>query len=182
MPFVRPQGVRCRLAWGVALALLLLCMPGHADTSDMDTVKAGFVLNFIRFAKWPESAPRGEELRVCGLGARALDGKLADMRGRPARDQRIEVLEGAREAQWRDCQVLFIPASESDRVSAILRALNSTPVLTVSDAPGFAQAGGMIGLKQRGGRIRFDVNLAAIRRAGLDLSSQPLKLADEVLQ
>lgn len=40
----------------------------------------------------------------------------------------------------------------------------------------------MIVLKQRGGRIRFDVNLAAARRAGLNLNSQMLKLADEVRQ
>lgn len=62
----------------------------------------------------------------------------------------------------------------------MLRALGQTPVLTVSDAPGFVQAGGMIGLKLRGGRIGFDINHGAARATGLVLSSQLLKLADEV--
>jgi hypothetical protein len=53
--------------------------------------------------------------------------------------------------------------------------------LTISDTPGFVQAGGIIELKLRAGRIRFDINQGAARQVGLKLSSQLLKLADEVL-
>lgn len=90
--------------------------------------------------------------------------------------------QGARPEEWRGCHILFIPAEEAERVDGVLRAVALAPVLTVSDSPDFARSGGMIGLKQRGGRIRFDINLGAARRAGLNLSSRLLKLADEVLQ
>ena len=53
-------------------------------------------------------------------------------------------------------------------------------MLTISDVPDFAAQGGMIGLKLRADRVRFDINQGASRRAGLVLSSQLLKLADEV--
>jgi hypothetical protein len=56
-----------------------------------------------------------------------------------------------------------------------------TTFLTISDTPGFVQAGGIIELKLRAGRIRFDINQGAARQVGLKLSSQLLKLADEVL-
>ena len=74
-----------------------------------------------------------------------------------------------------------MPADDAARVDAVLRAVGQWPVLTVSDAPDFAAAGGIIGLRERTGRIRFDINQGAAKRAGLSLSSQLLRLADDVI-
>ena len=51
-----------------------------------------------------------------------------------------------------------------------------------ADSRDFLRQGGMISLNARGGRIRFEINLAAAREAGLTLSSHLLRLADAVLQ
>ena len=40
----------------------------------------------------------------------------------------------------------------------------------------------MIAMRVEGNRLRFDVNLAAVQRAGLVLSGQMVKLAGKVLQ
>jgi hypothetical protein len=52
--------------------------------------------------------------------------------------------------------------------------------LTVGDERGFVDEGGMIALRVVDGRVRFDVNVTAARRAGLRLSSQLLQLAMSV--
>ena len=168
--------------WCLALLLMLLSGPIHADTAAEDNVKAGFILNFAKFTEWPAAALAGGELRVCGLGAQPLSGKLSQLQGRQVQGREIKVRAPARPEEWRDCHVLFVPAGDEARVDALLRTLGQTAVLTVSDSAEFTQAGGMIGLKQRAGRIRFDINLAAARRVGLGLSSHLLKLADEVMQ
>jgi hypothetical protein len=53
-------------------------------------------------------------------------------------------------------------------------------VLTVSDASGFADRGGMIQFVLQSGKVRFEVNLAPASQAGLAFSSELLKVAVEV--
>jgi hypothetical protein len=53
----------------------------------------------------------------------------------------------------------------------------SLPTLTVGDYPEFLNEGGVVYLRMVGGRVRFEVNVAAARRSGLHLSSQLLRLA-----
>jgi hypothetical protein len=76
--------------------------------------------------------------------------------------------------------VLFISASEDARLKSILAALDKSSLLTVSDVADFTKRGGMIQFVMDGGRIRFEVNLAAARQAGLNLSSELLKVASSV--
>jgi hypothetical protein len=75
------------------------------------------------------------------------------------------------------CDILFISASERNRLRWILEQLRDAPVLTVSDMDHFAERGGMIHLTSQGKRIRFTINVAAIDRAKLKAASQLLRLA-----
>ena len=78
------------------------------------------------------------------------------------------------------CRIVFISSSEESHLKEVLAALDKTSVLTVSDIPGFSQRGGMIGFILDGDRVRFDVNLASAKEAGLTLSSELLKVATNV--
>jgi hypothetical protein len=53
-------------------------------------------------------------------------------------------------------------------------------VLTVSDDQKFLDQGGIVRLRQVDGRLRFDIDAGAARRAGLRISSQMLQLAATV--
>jgi hypothetical protein len=163
----------------VLLAATLLPGAGaRAGSLAEDSAKAGFILNFTKYAEWPGA---GGDLLVCSLNESPLSGKLEALQGRQVQGRSISVRTATRANEWRDCQVLFIAEDEAQLIDSVLRNVNQRAVLTVSDASGFAQAGGIIGLKLRAGRIRFDINQGAARQAGLKLSSQLLKLADEVL-
>jgi hypothetical protein len=165
----------------VLAILALLSASARSDTLTEDSVKAGFVLNFAKYTEWPTPALNGGELRVCGLGAQPLSGRLVQLQGRQVHGLETRVTLSPRPEEWRSCHILFIPSGEAQRAEALLRTLAQAPVLTVSDSSEFARAGGMIELKLRAGRIRFDINHGAARRVGLNFSSQLLKLADEVL-
>lgn len=173
-------------------ARLLLCtalaaaaLPGGsagAERVDEDILKAGFVLNFAKFTDWPAEALENGELRICSIGIEPLSGQLTALRGRHAKGKELNVRLGAPPSEWHRCHVLFMDAANHHFVLGTTRRLGLQAVLTVGDGDGFVQAGGMIGLKLQAGRIRFDVNLEAARRAGLVLSSRMLTLADQVLQ
>jgi hypothetical protein len=72
---------------------------------------------------------------------------------------------------------VFICDSETDRLPAILKSLESAPVLTVGEMTEFAERGGVICFKVEQDRIRLEINVAAAERSRLRISSQLLKLA-----
>jgi hypothetical protein len=78
------------------------------------------------------------------------------------------------------CHVLFVGSLEPARLEQILSRASAQPTLTIGDAEGFARRGGMINFTRRGSRLGFEINRGPVRRAGLNLSSQLLKLAELV--
>ena len=76
--------------------------------------------------------------------------------------------------------MLFISASEQDGLAGILDALAGLGVLTVGETEGFARRGGMIEMKVSGNKIRLELNVTAIRDAGLAVSSQLLNVSSVV--
>jgi hypothetical protein len=75
------------------------------------------------------------------------------------------------------CQMLFVAVDFSGAAFATL----AVPVLTVGDTADIVHSGGMIGFLMQGNRVRFIVNQDAVERAGLQISSQLLKVADKVI-
>jgi hypothetical protein len=74
---------------------------------------------------------------------------------------------------------MFFAAAQAERSSAAIEVLKALPILTVGDGAGFAQIG-IIGLYVESERVRFAINLDALERSGLHLSSQLLSLANVV--
>jgi hypothetical protein len=148
-------------------------------------VKAAYLYGFGRFVEWPADVPAAarDAFVVCVLGddpfGRDLDDVTAGavMKKRPVSIRRI-----SKPDESGPCHTLFISASEDVRMGKILEALGHRPMLTVSDAPRFAQRGGMIGFFLDGERVRFTVNLAAAQAAGLRLNSELLRVAATVIR
>jgi hypothetical protein len=172
------------LAGGLlALSVWLAHGQAQADPVSEQTVKAGFLYNFVKFTQWP-GAREGDRspIQICTPGAQPLDGQFSSLQGRFIGSRTVEIRNNVAASEWRSCLVLFITESDTNRMESAIRSLGNAPVLTVSDAPDFVQAGGMIGMRIDDSRVRFDVNLGAAQRAGLALNSQMVKLAGQVLR
>ena len=150
-----------------------------ADRLRGPLVKAAFLFNFARFTDWPAHAFQVPvtPVRFCVLGRDPFGAALDAIAAKAIRGRSIAVsrLGSAQEAAR--CHVLFISESEKRRLAEILASVRDLPVLTVADMAAFARSGGIINLKTVQNKIRFEVNLAAARRAGLRLSSRFLSLA-----
>lgn len=146
-------------------------------------VKAVFLFNFAQFVEW--QAPAAEDARravVIGILGDDPFGAVLDetLRGERLGARPFEV---RRYRQWRDiegCEILFISRSEGDQIGEILTGLRNRPILTVSDADGFAPRGGMIQFVTDKGRIRLRINLDAAQAARLTISSKLLRVAEIV--
>ena len=173
----------------IALSLvpLLLCapLPSQAEVGQLseNQVKAAYLFNFAKFVEWPASAfsGAGAPLVIGFIGKGPYLEAHDALAGRMAKGRKVQVRQFTRPEEVGGCHILFIAASERRRLKEILRALPATGVLTVSDIGHFCNLGGMIALVSQGDRIQFEVHLGNAERAGLQLSSQMLKLALAVL-
>ena len=148
-------------------------------------VKAAYLYQFAKFVEWPAESFENEKAPlVIGVIGQDPFGKILDrtveskqIGGRPIEIHRFA--GGGREdaGALEQCHVAFICESERRRPYYIYSVLNERSILLVSDIPGFARDGGMIGLVLEEGRIAFEINREALENAGLKVSSKLLKLA-----
>jgi len=75
------------------------------------------------------------------------------------------------------CHMLFISASEKDRLAHVLSLVKAPNVLTVGDMESFARRGGVVNLVKKENKIKFEINVDAAQEAELKISSKLLKLA-----
>ena len=119
---------------------------------------------------------------ICVIGSQPLATNIALLQGKKLKAQTIQVDFVNEKKKVSECNMIFMNEIGTPQSEKILLAVSTLPVLTVSDKPNFVQEGGMIGMKEQDNRLRFDINLLAVKKAGLAISSQLLNLADEIVQ
>ena len=147
-------------------------------------VKALFLFNFAKYVEWPAEAFSGPSAPIT-IGI-VGDSPCAEylqktIEGKTVSERPIVFKLVEKTADMERCQILFIGESEKKRLEEVLAQLKGQPVLTVGESEQFAQRNGMIGFVKREGRVRLAINLAAARRAKLEISSKLLSVADDVI-
>jgi hypothetical protein len=173
------------------LAILLaicLVLGRHGDGQPSDPseyeVKAVMLYNFAMFVEWPAAeSPSARTPLVVGVLGRDPFGAALDAitRGRNSPQMRVVVRRFGDLSHLDSCHILFISGSEKGSLPEVLAAVGRRSVLTVSDMEAFARAGGIIGFVLQAGKIRFEINHEAARRANLTVSSRLLQLASIVV-
>lgn len=177
--------MRLKIIEIVALFLLVfgLHMPlaAYSAQPEESQLKAVFVFNFAKLAEWPADIHvDGSTFTIAILGKVPSVSFINMLKGRTVHGASITVKLVDNVRQAKDSQLLYVSDSERQRLPGILKEVSQYSILTVSDIPGFSEAGGMIGMLPVQNRLGFEVNLAAIRKARLTVSSQVLKLAKTI--
>lgn len=184
-----------------ALALLVLCIePAWAvqDSKELQ-IRAAFLLNFVRFTKWPEKAlsenddkfvvavlgidPFGKVLeqtfRQQNVQERSIKLKRFQMPERRDYDSVAkyenalnEILEDAAASQ-----VIYMNLPNPDQAKSILHGLDQSQALIVGHSKAYAEQGAHLALDRADENIVFYANVDAIKESEFDVSSKLLKLA-----
>ena len=142
-------------------------------------VKAVFLFNFAQFVSWPSPQPADAPFVIGIVGDDPFDSYLDEtVRGEKVNNRLLTTQRFRRGRDPRNCNILFISQSESDRAAQIVSNLKGRSVLTVSDIDGFANLGGMIELFTEKNKIHMRINLEAVRAANLKVSSKLLRVAE----
>ncbi len=142
-------------------------------------LKADALYHIIEYVEWPKDAQSNPPpaIQIGLLGQLPFADALEVLNGRVTQGRALVVKRLADPQAAARCQVVFIGASEKQRVRAIMAEVKDRPVLTVSEIEGFAENGGMVNLIARPNRINIEINREVTSRAKLNISSQLLKLA-----
>lgn len=189
------------LAGGLALG----AADGRRDSrAGLDNVKAAFLLNFIRYTKWPVSSfeEADSPFRVGVLSAPPLARTLTrtltrrSVRGRSIRiqefalpapdDDDADTATTAMYAQINRCHVVYLGEPVREQAAQVISRLNSGRTVIVGgvgnsaedeDVPLFAHSGAMLSFGLDDNKLIFYANLQALRHSTVKVSSQVLKLA-----
>jgi hypothetical protein len=160
----------------LAVSVCVAMTPLAAQEASLEyQVKAAYLYNFVKFIEWPTAARQGP-LTICTAGTNPFGTTLEELvRGESIEGRAIaaRVIQGPQA----DCDVVFVPRGVA--AGEYLRAARNAPVLTVGESPDFVAQGGIINFVRDAGMIRFEIDQAAARRAGLQISSRLLRLARE---
>ena len=172
------------ISWQV-VALVLSMLPGILFPPALagsipveDEVKAAYLVNFIKFVEWPDSAFQSPEgpLVLCVVGNDPIGVALEKFHGKTVSGKVLDVRKVSDLASMGHCHILFIGESEKGKVDNVLGIMKTHPVLTVSDIDGFARMGGAIGFFREKNNIRFEINDESVGNAGLTLNAKLLYL------
>lgn len=160
------------LAGGMAMAA-----GDKADSLELQ-VEVAFLFNFAKFVEWPGASAASDPVTFCVSGDPALFATLEDsLQGKKVNGHSAAAREIGESSDARRCQILFL-GSDKKRTVEFLDRLAGINVLTVGASDQFVRRGGMIRLIKDGNRFRFSVNVDAVNRTGLRLSSRLLQLAE----
>jgi hypothetical protein len=149
------------------------------DPSQSD-IEAVYLFDFSKFVRWPAGAADAP-LQLCVAASPPFANGLQSLvANEHVNGQALAVRRILRPGDADGCSILFIDSSEKDHEGELLAATAGKSMLTVSDLPDFLDRGGMIQFLLIANRVRFSVNLDAVNRGNLSVSSELLKVAVSV--
>jgi len=157
-----------------------IASPGHAEEpSGEHILKSLFLYHFTKFVEWPSSAlPHPQTpLSVCIIGERSFAAAEHSVRGKSSNTHPVIFQHVTASDALTECHILFVEASNITTLRMIRERLNNRPTLTVCDVDNCTEHGFMIGLRLETGKIRLTLNLDALQRTELKVSSQLIKLS-----
>ena len=163
--------------------LLLTYLSLHAQTSPSleYQLKAVFIFNFTQFVEWPSTSFDTDQspLVIGVLGENPFGAYLEEtVSGEKINKHAVVVRYYKNEEDAKNCHLLFINLPDAKKRKMAVEALKGKNILTVSDASGFSNEGGMIRFFTRNNKISLQINLEASKASELVFSSKLLRLAD----
>lgn len=170
---------------GTAVAMLYgsgLAASLSAQALDVDKALAAYLYHFFNFTVWPEAQGQATAgfANLCLVGDDTASPAIAAIDGQIAGRKTLRILRMTPSASFEACQALFIHYRSESLRSDLIARTQGLPTLTLSTAPGFAAAGGVVEFVQTSDRLRLKINTRAMEHKQLRISSKLLNLAEIV--
>jgi hypothetical protein len=174
---------RSRTAAGILAALGIALAPGAASAADESleyAVKAAFLYKFGSFVEWPPAAfaSPASPFQLCIVGEDPFGATLDKaIGGQQVAHRPIEVRRLKTVRPDSGCHIVYLAASEAQRLAQTIEALRGSSVLTVTDSRSPGMSAGIVNFVIKDDRVRFDIDDEAAAQNRLAISSKLLGVA-----
>jgi len=127
-----------------------------------------FIYNFMKYVKWPD-AYSGDELIVAVIGDQEIMDHLQDMAATKGEvsGKKIVIQKFNSIAEISKCHILFLSEEQCQQIDQVNQSIANMPVLLLADKAGMAKKGAVISFVEKGGSIKFELNMQEAQQRGL---------------
>jgi hypothetical protein len=164
-----------------AICVLACLLPAHSRAASLETaIEATYLLKFVPFVNWPESAlgTATEPFVICVAGDDPFGDRIDRVvAGEHLGEHPVSLRRLAVVTRSSGCEVLYVAGSPEQSVAQAVAMVAGQPVLTVSNTARDGGPPGIIDFVLSEGRVRFAIDDAAAEKNHLTISSKLLSLA-----
>ncbi|MEI7670351.1 MAG: YfiR family protein [Pseudomonadota bacterium] len=174
-------------------SLLLPVMAADEPDKNVEyNYEIAFILNFLKFVEWSDdhSPKNTNSLKICVAGDDDFSNYFSEFARK--RSQRFEVIVKIphSDSDFKSCNILLIGRDKEREAVSLLAKVKNNSVITISEAKGFADAGGIIeilsrkkvGLFANGENVDLRINLKASELSHLNIDARFLQVASEIIR
>ncbi len=162
------------------LLSLLYSLFAQMDIQNEYLIKSAFLYNFSKYIQWDQKHSTGPFV-IGVLGQSEILGPLEGIaQKKKVAGRSIEIKKYSKLEDIQTCHILFVSTSDRKEIERTLddmRNIKKSNILIVTDSEGGAEKGAALNFIIAGGKVRFELNDLALKRAGLEASSQLKKIA-----
>jgi hypothetical protein len=154
--------------WGITILLL----GGHpvqaqenAERKDY-TLEADFIYRFVDYVYWGKNSKK-KIFEIAVLEESPITASLLDI----VKNKKIEIKQYKNLSDLGFCNILFVPYNCSIPIETILTEFSGKPVLIVTEQIGYGKKGAHVNFVIIENKLKFEINLKAINKAGIGISS-----------
>jgi hypothetical protein len=157
-------------------------------------IKAAFIYNFVKFSDWPGDTNNIDKpIKIAILGSNPFGNAFEPVKNEKLKERTVEIKEYQTMnslfkdnndveikkiiEELKEAHVVFISLSEENNIPQIVKLLEGSNILTVSEAPNFLQAGGIIHLIKDSEKVCFEVNPEAAAKNNIKIRAQLMRLS-----
>jgi Holliday junction resolvase len=162
------------------IIFLLFCLSflraGAISDGNENSIKAMFLLNFIKYFEWPvDQQNKTFKIGICGE-SEVYNELVAMTSNRTFDGRRIEI-KRIDDRLLGTYQMIYVASSDLNKLDEVSKKLGGKGVLIISDEAHSNFHFASINLFNQENRIRFEINQNIIKANGLKVSSKLIELS-----
>lgn len=129
-------------------------------------IKADFLYRFIDYVHW-KNYSKSQTFKIAILEASPITTSLSEI----TKNKKVDIKEYKILNEIGFCNILFVPHNCTVPIETILTKFSGKPILIVTEEVGFGKKGAHVNFIYVENKLKFEVNLKAINKAGIGISS-----------
>ncbi len=158
-------------------ALLMVMSVGVKASGNLSNMQAMYIVNFLRLIQWPDASTSNTFVIGVYGNSQTFDQLVEITKTRKVGTKSIEIkkINSTKEAE--NCQVVFVPVSNSSQIAELQSNLGNRPCLLISEKEGMNNNGSTIEFVIQNDKLRFRINETRAKQQNLMVSKTLIDLS-----